>query len=124
MYPRDRYILGDAHIHVLLPADVDLLLVAKGDKLEDLPLLAASLPHHLEDDVGAFWFGDVDGVEFLVVQVDPVLVVGLAHLAEEGLPVDGHAEVVDHCLDLLGQPLLQAEQVDVLYCSCAFARSY
>lgn len=47
MYPRYRDVLGDAHIHVLLPADVDLLLIAKGDELEDLTLLAASLPHHL-----------------------------------------------------------------------------
>lgn len=47
MYPGYGYILGYAHIHILLPADVDLLLIPEGDELEDLALLPAFLPHHL-----------------------------------------------------------------------------
>lgn len=43
----DGDIFGYAHVHVLLPADIDLLLIAKSDKLEDLTLLSSFLTHHL-----------------------------------------------------------------------------
>jgi hypothetical protein len=59
----------------------------------------------------------------LVVEVDAVFVVGFAHLADERFPVDCDAEVVDYCLDLLGEPLLETEEVDVADRSDAFAGS-
>ena len=60
----------------------------------------------------------------MVVQVDPVFVMSLAHLAQKGLPIYSDAEVIDHSLDLLRQPLLQAEQVDVSHRANTFAWSY
>ena len=48
----------------------------------------------------------------------------LAHLAQKGLPIYSDAEVIDHSLDLLRQPLLQAEQVDVSHRANTFAWSY
>ena len=120
----DRYILRDADIHILLPPNVNLALVLEGDELEDFPLILVLLLHYLQHDVGLFGFWDVDCVKLLVVEVDAVLVVRLAHLADERFPVYGDTEVVYDRFDLLGQPLLEAEQVDVAHRTDAFARSY
>ena len=120
----DRYILRDADIHILLPPNVNLALVLEGDELEDFPLILVLLLHYLQHNVGLLGFWDVNGVKFLVIEVDAVLVVRLAHLADEGLPVYGDTEVVYNCFDLFGQPLLEAEQVDVAHRADAFARSY
>lgn len=111
----DRNVLGDTDIHILLPADVDLALVLESNEFEDLALFFVLLLHYLKHNVRLFWFRDVDCVKLLVVQVDAVLVVGLAHLADERLPVYGDAEVVDDCFYLLGKPLFQAEEVDVAH---------
>ena len=97
------------------------MFISEGDELENFPLLSASLSHHLQYYIRLLGFGYVDGVELLVIEVDAIFVVRFAHLAEEGSPIDGHAEIVDHCLDLLRQPLLEAEEVDVPHGSRAFA---
>lgn len=122
MNARNRNILRNAHIHILLAPNVDLHLVPEGDELEYLAILLVLLLHDFEHEVGLLRLGDVDGVELLVVQVDAVLEVRLAHLAVQRLPVYRHAEVRNAGLDLLRQPHLQAQQVDVPHCPCALAR--
>lgn len=115
MDARDRDILRDADIHILLPSNIDLTLVLESDELEDFPLLFVLLLHYLQYNVRLLWLRDVHCVKFLIVKVDAVFVMGLAHLADEGFPVYGDAEVVYDRFDLLGQPLLEAEQVDVAH---------
>jgi hypothetical protein len=98
----DGDIFGDAHIHVLLAADVNLLFIAESNELEDLALLSSSFSHYFQHNVRLFRFRNVDRVELLVIQVNAVLVVCLAHLAKKRLPVNSNAKVVHHCLNLLG----------------------
>ena len=123
MQARDGDIIRYFNIHVFLASDIDDWLVPESDELEDASLFLCPFLHDLDDQVGLLRFGDVDGVELFVVQVDAVLVEGLAHLATQRLPVDGHAEVVGNSLDLLGEPLLETEQVDVPHRTQTLARS-
>lgn len=115
MNPRDRYILRNTHIYILLPPYIDLTLILKSNKLKNLPFIFILLLHDLKHNIRLFWFRYVNCVKLLVVEVDTVLVMRFAHFANEGFPVYGDAEVVYYCFYLLGKPLFQAEEVDIAY---------
>lgn len=77
----DGDIFGDPYVDVLLASDVDPILLLEGDELKYFALLLALFLHDLQHDVRLLRLWDVYGIELLVVQVNSVLVVGLAHLA-------------------------------------------
>lgn len=83
----------------------------------------STLLYDFQHDVGLFRLGDFHSVEFLVVQIDPILVVRLAHFAGKGSPFNSNAELVVGELELLSEPSPQAVEVNVLNRACAFARA-
>lgn len=87
--------------------------MVEGDELEDPALLLLLFLHYLQHQVRLLRLRDIHSVELLVVQVDAVLIEGLAHFAAQWLPVYSHAEIIDDCFDLLRQPGFEAQQVDI-----------
>lgn len=76
--------------------------------------ILAAFFEHLEHYAWFGGFGDLNSVELLVVKVDPILIVCLAHFAGKGSPLDRDAVFVLGNIELLAQPSPEAEKVDVL----------
>ena len=123
MDPWDGDIIRYFNIDIFFSTDVDSIFLFECYEFEYFAVFFCFFLHYLQDDIRLLGFWDVYCVEFLVVQVDTVLVVGFAHLAEEGFPVYCYTEIIDCWFYLFWEPSFEAEEVDVLDCSWALAGS-
>jgi hypothetical protein len=102
MYSGDRYIFRYTNIDLFLASDVDPFFVLKGNEFKYFSLTVGFFLYDFQHDIGFFRFGDIHGVKLLIVQVNSIFVLGLAHFATEGLPIYRHAQISNHSFDLFG----------------------
>ena len=117
----DTYVVRDAHIRLLSPADPDQVFVLGVDDVEHFLCAVAD---GLEYDVVTVRPLDLHDVHYLVVVRDLEGKHLLAQLTVHLLELYYHLATVHLHGTLRVQPLLQTTQVDRVYGACALTRRY
>jgi len=96
----DGYIIRNFDINILLPANINPILMPKSDKLEDLAILLSFFLHNLQNNIRLLRFRNIDCIKFLVIKIYPVLIMSLAHLAKQRFPVNRNTKIINGCFYL------------------------